>query len=63
MAALAMAEQTHIVEFSESEIRGILGSAVKQMVLIANEPSSEQEIATLSKVVEKCSCISKRKRK
>ena len=55
-------EQTHVVEFSDSELKEILGTAVKQMVRIANEPASEQEIATLVKVVEKCSSISKRKK-
>jgi hypothetical protein len=61
MATQVKAERTHIVEFSESEIKEILGTAVKQMVRIANEPSSDQEIATLGKVIEKCSLISKRK--
>lgn len=58
-----ISEPTHIVEFSESEIKEILGTAVKQMVRIANEPSSDQEIATLGKVIEKCSSVSRRKKK
>ena len=63
MATIQQAEQLHTVEFSDSEIKEILGTAVKQMVRIANEPASEQEIATLGKVIEKCSTISKRKNK
>ena len=51
-------EQIHTVEFSDSEIREILGTAVNQMVRIKDEPASEQEIATLGKVIEKCSSIS-----
>lgn len=58
---VATAERTHIIEFSDSEIRHILSSAVKQMVRVVNEPTSEQEITTLSKVIEKCSKISKSK--
>ena len=58
-----ISEQTHTVEFSDSELREILGSAVKQMVRIKDEPASDQEIATLGKVIEKCSSISKRRKK
>lgn len=56
------AEPVHILEFTDTELREILGSAVKQMVRIASEPSTEQEIATLGKVIEKCSHVSKRKK-
>lgn len=56
-------EPVHQVEFSESEIAQILGTAVKQMVRIANEPHTEQEIATLGKVIEKCSNVSPKRRK
>lgn len=55
-------EQTYMVEFSDSEIKEILGTAVKQMVRIANEPASEQEIVTLGKVIEKCSLFSNKKK-
>lgn len=56
-------EPVHQVEFSESEIKQILGTAVKHMVRLANVPASEQEIATLGKVIEKCSNISQKRRK
>jgi hypothetical protein len=56
-------EKTHTFEFSESEITQILGSAVKQMVRIADEPQSEADIATLGKVIEKCSRISRKNKR
>lgn len=63
MGTIQAIEPTHIVEFTESELKEILGTAVKQMVRIANEPATEQEIAVLGKVIEKCSSISKRRKK
>lgn len=56
-------ELVHQVEFSESEIAQILGTAVKQMVSIANLPHVEQEIKTLGTVIEKCSKFTPKRRK
>lgn len=55
------AEQLRTVEFSDQELQEILGTAVEKMVRIAKEPSSDQEIKTLSRVVEKCSKVRRKK--
>jgi hypothetical protein len=51
--------KTKVVEFSDLELQEILGTAVEKMVRIAKEPTSEQEITTLSRVIEKCSQLRK----
>lgn len=49
-----------LVELTEREVKEILGTAVKQMVQIAQEPSSsEQDVETLASVINKCSKATK----
>lgn len=53
-------EKTHVIEFTEKEIKEILRSAAKQMIRVANEPICDHEISILGKVIEKCSAVSKK---
>ncbi len=48
-----------LLELTEQEVKQVLGTAVKQMVRIADEPSSEIELETLASVITKCSKATK----
>lgn len=48
-----------LLELTEQEIKQVLGTAVKQMVRIADEPSSDVELETLASVISKCSKATK----
>lgn len=48
-----------LLELTEQEIKEMLGTAVKQMVRIAQEPASEVEVETLASVISKCSKATK----
>jgi hypothetical protein len=52
---MTMLESKVLLEFTEMELKQILGTAVKQMVRLASEPSSDSEIETLGSVIQKCS--------
>ncbi len=48
-----------LLELTEQEIKQVLGTAVKQMVRIAREPSTDVELETLASVINKCSKATK----
>lgn len=48
-----------LLELTEQEIKQVLGTAVKQMVRIAREPSTDIELETLASVISKCSKATK----
>lgn len=48
-----------LIELTEQEIKQVLGTAVKQMVRIAQEPASDIELETLASVISKCSKATK----
>ncbi len=48
-----------LLELTEQEVKQVLGTAVKQMVRIAQEPASDLELETLASVISKCSKATK----
>lgn len=52
-------EAAVLLELTEQEIKQVLGTAVKQMVRIAHEPSTDLELETLASVISKCSKATK----
>lgn len=59
MTSITSVEKVHILEFTDRELKEILSSAVMQMVRAAETSVSEQELRTLSQVIEKCSRATK----
>jgi hypothetical protein len=52
-------EKTHVVELTDKELKEILSAAVKQLIRSKEEFLPEDEVNTLSSVIEKCCKISK----
>ncbi|MDE1830463.1 MAG: hypothetical protein KGI25_09090 [Thaumarchaeota archaeon] len=48
-----------LLELTEDEVKQVLGTAVKQMCRLAQEPASETEFETLASVISKCSKATK----